>query len=915
MMRLNREPERQPSSLCLYASEVNPFCRLLFLSCISWFLVSPLHAQSVRGLDDDRFVQGLRERQMPELIEHFLENYKTDDPVLKLEMLIEAHKLKAQNQRLGLAERRKAQSDVLETYRKLIAQAPPRHWKSPKWKTDFAEYALTAVLRGDAYFSAAEFVEFGTPTVEQEKIFADLAPEAAAVMGQASDEMFFLVGDLPRRDEFTAEFENTGRWQMLVKDYNDLNLPFYKALAWHYASLLPQPPAVINLADAEASLVALVDRGGMSPVGVARAQSLLGRIRLRLDKTDQAAEALDAALAVSGADPFDLFFAQLARAQVLVKQGKKDEALGLLEGVADGETAAKSPLLLILVFDARYRVTQDAGEYTKLLAHSAAAPARASIQDYINRRIVERNPVALDGAPGSMSIEGKTTLEVMAQVDALMSQAQSGGGEKGKALAAATKLLEALLKRGGLPPADEATARFTLGMARAKANQGAGAVEAWLELANTLPDRPEAEFAAINAARVSGLIYKDHPDNPHAAELREKSLLTLLDKYPHAQVGPDQPASTHWYTLGAFYRERALHDKAIDAYTKVTPDHPFYPDALYESLTSRFALWLTAEGEQKKQLADIFVPAADRALQAIAQANPGDDQRREKLMRLEGDTVLLKSQVAAESLGQAGAVKVALAEFETKYGRFADLVAAKRQLMVSVLLQLGQVQEAKAEVDKFKATNPDEAGPLINGVLETLRRQRDDAQKVNRNDPRIAELRQAGLDMARDLVDWAQRQPSIAKDSAKLLGFQDIYGRELIGAGECEQAVKLYEQLAAKDFGGGKTGADQVNVLLGLGKAYLCARQYDKALAPLRKIAEEKPLEFTDAWWDAWLTFFRALDAQYDELAKTDPSAAKLKRDRNIFLSIQKLERRNESMGGPEYKSEFTRLRNKNAPK
>ncbi len=246
-------------------------------------------------LDDGRFIQGLRERGMRDALIFFLENHPPKDPILKLEILVEQQKLKAEDNDLPVPERAAAMTDVLQAYRNLIAGVDPAYEKQPIWKIDAAEYLLRVVLPAP-HVNAGEFVEFGVATPEQQEAFDKLIPEAYTSLDDAFNQMFFLIGDLPRRHDFARKWDNNGFFQNFREEYYELKLPFFRSWVTYYASLATKPPLPDDkmkdtLTAAVADLRALIERDRMSKPAKAQVQSLLARILIRIARMEAPAGA------------------------------------------------------------------------------------------------------------------------------------------------------------------------------------------------------------------------------------------------------------------------------------------------------------------------------------------------------------------------------------------------------------------------------------------------------------------------------------------------------------------------------------------------------------------------------------------------------------------------------------------------
>lgn len=900
----------------------------LSLVLLCFVLSLPAWAQQSGGaapsrLDDARFIQGLRERGMRELLLYFLEKNPPKDPVVRLEYEIEQHKLIAQDAKAEPDRRKQAMDDVLATYRKLFKEAPRTHAKQPIWKTDFAEYVLQFILPV-AHTNAGEFVEFGVPTRAQRDAFNSHVGEVLTVLEDAAVDHFMLVGDLPKRDGFQEQYVNNGFWRTFMEEYGQIKLPYYRAWANYWGGYLVKPAGSVGEA---ATLIKGVMAQPISPAAEPELKSLAARIALKQNQADEAHKLLDEVIAMEGAAPFNVLVARLAKSQALHAAKKDKEALAQIEQARQLDVVNQSPMLLVLTYDRQFKITGDPQTYITLFNDPAAATNRAAIESFVKGRLVEDKQLTV------AEMAKAEPFIVLANVDALSARggqlqqkaSVSAGNaaeqkkllaEAGQAFNDARTGLQQLLKRKGLPENAVAEARLKLGAAEYQLGNRPGAIQAWVDLANDMPQQKLAEAAAVNAFLVSRKQWQDNQKHPDAVRMFDQAQHVLLTKFPHARVG-DDPVSIHWHTRAAFLRQVARHQDAIDAFNQfitLNPDHALVPDALYQVLLSAHELYRAAPPKERGKFADQVIAAAKRAVDGLtAAAQSADADKVQTLSYQRGDAILRHAEVLSEGKGQHSEAQTLLAGYDEQFAQFPDLVRAKRELLVNILVGFGQVAEAKAEVQKFIAQFPDQGGSMMSQVLAAINRQVDDLTRAGRADE--AKQRAAvGVDFALFLMDWARKQPEY-KDPKKLTPFTLLLAQQYASAGQDSKALELYNQLYKTP-----EGQSNLQVIHGLARTLFRLSRYDDALPLVNTILRLAPDQAAAEVWDSWLMRLTILDRQVDQQRKgtaetpADPAKAD-KTSRTIFTTIAKLKANDPNLGGPAYKPELERLQNKHFPR
>lgn len=878
---------------------------LVVAAALPVFFATPAAAQ-LSNLDDAEYIEGLRRRGMKEVLLYYLDHHPPDDPVVAQEIRIEQHKLRFEDDELGPAQRQEAVEEALAAYRDLLEAAPASHWKRPIWRTDFVRYVAEVALPR-RYSNAAMFVEFGVPTAKQRRAHERLVPEALEMMSQATDEMFFLEGDLPRREDFQEEFVNPGRWRTLRQSYGRIQLPYYRAWAHYQASLLEDPRGQLGEAN-EALKDVLAEE--ISEAARPRVHSLRGRVLLAMGRVSEAIDQLDRAIGSEDTGPMTLYEAQLAKAMALDEQGEKDAALALVAEARGAEFVRSNPLLLVLGYDRQFRLTGDHNIYEELFDDPAVERFPGDIRSYVIGRFVRepRPPEELTGEPAMV---------LLAQVNLMLQRSQSEEDEsrKSELLRWASETAQLLAERQrGVSDDLKGRAMFKRGVAEYQRGRPVEAAEAWIALAQQWADHPMAARGAVNAFVLSRSLYQNNRQQRAAVDLYDRAQRTLLEAFGDAQLSSGNPARIHWHTRGAFLRQQDRWREAIEAFERVPQQQRrLWIDGRYQAAVCRYNLWREAAADQKREPAEALISAVDRAVGAIDQTLSGaSDDRAQSLLQQRGDLVLRKAEVLSQTLGRHGAARAALDGFDQDYGRFDDLLTAKRELMVAVLLRMGRVQEAFSEVEKFIDENPAEGGPLVRSVLESINHQVEQRKQIDGQWKSLAEI---GVRLAEFLRDWAEQQEGIAENERRMLAFRSLLGRQYLMAERCEEAASLFDELYAS-----QVGRDNVDVVYGRARAHYClgpsggGDHYETALAMANRVLRSADDTGGDRFWRCWVMRLSVLDHRYNEVRGGGDSQEAMRLSRRIFSDVRKLELRDEQLGGDPFREELQRLRVKHQP-
>lgn len=884
---------------------VRRVCGGLVVGVVMLGAAGPVFGQALPDvdLDEGEFIRGLRERGMTELLSYHLDANPPADALRERVIRIEVAKGEFEDPTRGAAERAAAADRVLELYRDLIAQAPARHHQLPLWRTQMVEFILRAALPV-RHMNAGEFVEFGLPTPDMREAFDKLAVEAYEQAEQAYLDAFELQGDLPRRDEFQREYVNTGFWRTLNEEYFERRIPFAYGWAAYYATLASEPSGSL---DEALEQFGRIDLESLNARGRAELRSLLGRTLVAAERYGEAQEHLDRVPALLGGNGVSGhgLWARLAWVHALAGADRDSAAVELVQEILEDfrEQEAVGPLMVVMVHDAWYRVTEDYEIFERLFEDPLVADHQEQVRSFVVSRLAAepKTPEQLREEP---------PLVVLAHADVMLDRAVEER-ENGNASAArlqfdnVEQVLGELIERPNLEEEMEARARFRLGSAEYRRQRPADAVRAWVELGRKLPNYEEGRNATINAFSVAHSLYRERPENTNVVELFDEASHTLLEYQEGHPV-----AEQHTYTRAAFLRAQRRYDEAITAYYQVGTEHPYYADALYEVAVIHHTRWLGAESDERARLARQGLEAVDAALEVFARKTPIE---RESLRRKFGDALLLKAELQLQQLGEAALAAQTLSEFsEGDFEGFDELEQRYQRLRVNVAVAQGRFEEARERVQGFAERGLAEGGALIQHALRSVTERAGRLRERGQEEEADA-LDALSVDLAQDLVDWADRQEAYREDPRQRLPLELILARQQRAAGELDASRALLESLYERQYGTSDdgepvTGADQLEVLYELARTAMAQGDHERARPVINRILNLHPTKDGRTWWDSWRMSLAILDDRYDELVESGEEAEAERMSERIHGYLARLRHSDDDFGGGAWQREFERL-------
>ncbi|MCE9590283.1 MAG: hypothetical protein K8S99_07145 [Planctomycetes bacterium] len=649
------------------------------LLCLS-ACVSQAHGQ-VSNLDPTMLIEGLRKEGMGELLKHLITKLQADpksDPVVLKHVLINQHLLDYSQKWARAAKlpdaaaiealRKEARADFdqsLTDRRDLIAKYP-KHDLRPLWQTDLAEQLFDDYLR-KINQNAAEFYELGVPTAEQREAFEKSAVEMFEQLSDADRRFFDLIGEMPRRPDHVARVINTGMWDRITKQYNELRTPYFLAYGAFYVALLPDsnpyyrnlgknsviPAAVQGKTPTEerARLLGIAveklqkfldDKNDMNNV-LRPSQSLAGRAKLQQGKINEATDLLDPIINANTTDLVDLV-SRVARGYAYEKAGQPDQALAALTAAQTQGLARQELPFRLLVVDATHllllsrAMAQPADKraqglttayepYQQLFADPALGAALPIVKAYVFKRWESSIPPGRDlkDEPALVVAAIGETSEQAGQEMAMRAGDLANAGNTAEAekltkeahvkLERSVKVNTDLLARPNLSNSIKAQAMFNLAHARYfldPGDDGVGVKVAGIlvDLAEQLPDQALAETAIDRA--ITGLLFPMHirPQRPPGvSEMYERAMKVLLTKYPTTETADNQ----RFYYANSVLVPAQRYAEAVSALRAVHNAHAdYYPAQRLLVETDQVIFRAAKEREERKKLGNAVVMDATR---------------------------------------------------------------------------------------------------------------------------------------------------------------------------------------------------------------------------------------------------------------------------------------------------------------
>lgn len=854
-------------------------------------------AQSLdEQLDQDRFLRGLSEYGLHDLLDYTLESTGKNDAALP--NLIEIAHLQATlaDSTLG-ADERSQQIDRLIAVRRGLVNTYPSDPRLPQWQADLA---FNLLFLQSAQRALDLTVEFGVAEESQHRQIAEIATEALRLVDDATVGLSDAILDLEEDDEFGTNAAMQQRHRYLLQVEQRQRLPFLNASAIYFATLTA---ASDDAADRWKQVVDTLTplMGELAEPWLSRARSMVGASEVRLGRFDEARVQFNAVLAASGADGASTLRARFGSVNLIRQSEGRGAGTAALDQLAAAPDIKRDPFTFLLVCDQRFldavdRIVDRANGRPAF--HQARGDAARQLvkeavrvyQSYLDNDLLPLNATQREEVvagrwrailPDSIPLADLPPEMALAQAERMTTDPQRQ--------AEAMALLDALLKVHGNEPLMAPRLMLALANVHALRGDAARAGEVWINIATRFPLSPQAQRAAEQAAATLSSAVLDHPDSTELAARYEQALTLVVEKFPQAAT------FDRWaYERGLLLARHGQYAEAAHCFELVVATSALHLDAAFQMVQAR---WNEADREsaadERPRLFAAVTAAADRATrlidQTLATSGPGADRRAD--LRYYRIAAQVRAAQADRERGECEAALKRLEGLEQGEGVDDPLAAEIIDTRISVLEALQRTEQIEADLKELAQRSPDRAL----GIITRIASQRlGEAQKlVDAGDE------DGAAKMAKERIEpvaslgWSIAKPlDHAGDSWAAAGLCQADALRL--AGDDQAALGIYEQVLV-------WRENSAEAMLGRSECLFALERYADALAGYQRIAAGTTETHGPTFWLAELRTLQIFD---EAQRNTD----------RIYPRIQRLRLIDSQFGGTRFRKPFAVLEDRYAP-
>jgi hypothetical protein len=558
----------------------------------------------------------------------------------------------------------------------------------------------------------------------------------------------------------------------------------------------------------------------------ARAEALLmAGIASRLQTDWPAAQAyLDAAGKAAAAVPppaaqgleWVVFAAAIERVRLQIDQGQFTQAIGSLN-LMRREMDAEAQLDRTVKLARRLSLAMLEFEACSLAADASAAEKNRSAQVAYARQRFDALATLSAEAPDSRQAIYQMVADRLPDVAGV-----AGLPPFGKAVFAARwirerKFDQVLAAADSLvsdPSAEpgflKQEAIFFKAVCQEELKQPLPAAQSYLAFARDWPQDRRAGQALLSALSLMARqpdVLEDAASRAIVVELGD-----LLERAGSPQIARYK---ANWLPLVAEANLReSRYERAAELFQMIPKDSRQYGLAMVGrilAVSGKIRFGRASPDQQKAEAASVIDEAVQAARQ-LATGKPADTQPQSPDV-LAARLLLEAAKLSIDVLGDADRALTLLEGAETRWRNNPSLLAQLLNVRIRALQKSGKLDQAAPLVDRFMAARPEAAGLLLAGLLSDMQREIEQQQKTGRTDEagRYAML---AVDLAEQLNKWAAAHPDAIKPQQQY-AIRYRLARALLGAGQAERALGVFEELYKEDAARGGGQAADAGVLEG----------------------------------------------------------------------------------------------------
>ena len=860
---------------------------LMLTATISIVMALPAAAQSIEErLDESKYLRGLSEHGLPEILEHYIEQNPPADDVARVVYQLVADRMRLADPALTPAAREAALKAVLSTRQRLIDQHPfdPRH---AIWLADQASDLYFVLYPAEATGLTAEF---GVPSDIQLARAKQVAAQMNELAAEAELEIAETILNLESEPDFAASMAKQMQRRRLSRDERDRRIPFLRGIGAYL-------DAKFNITDREEQMASFALAAEvLQPVAEElegplkkRAELYAGLALAQLGEYDAAEEYFRSVATSDLSSEADIFSARMGGVANRTIQRGTQAGLEALESIEGRYTTADEVFFRMLIADKRFLLRKQlADAASKNERDDLLADAFASYTDLLSANLgVPRDTVrSIVFQKLANAAEGDVPL---GQLPPIVSVARAVNLARDETTRdEAIDIFQAALRRSELD--DQAKAQALFGLARAEYDN-----ENWLsaalhfdQLAREHPLDPQADRAVQIAVALLVDLHDKNSDSSELTEQLEKSLALLLEKYPNL------PTVERWrYEMGRLRFNSEQFAEAAELFDRIPPSADVWLDSRFMlAQSARMTAQIATDPSARRTALQRLIDVIDRAQPQIERGkSESDDQLREAVLDFYLSYLRIFQSEALLGLGRPMDAIAAIESLQVDPSLDHGLLGEVLALRVRAYQAAGQPQKAEQEVNAFLHSIPDQIGEVVPGMLATLTAEIESLLQQERTDEARDKAEANLLPLADALDSWLTTNDSLTVDErlALQLRLADAYRL----SGRFQQALELYNSVRAR-----KPNILQAN--FGRAEALFALQQNEEAMIEFKRISASQQGEQDRHYWTAELRMLQILDRVNRNTQKIEPR-------------ITMLKQQDAEMGGSDLLNEFIALQNKYA--
>ena len=857
---------------------------VLILCLVQYWLNASCPAQSLDDrLDEQRFLRGLADLHLPEILELYNATHPAADDVQRVEREIIALKLGLHEVPNTIADRLPRVDAILAARDEIIRT----HSTDPRraiWLIEQASDMFFLLLPTEG---AGLTAMFGMPDEAQREVALRAALGINTAAAEAELAVEELLMELQSRPDFSTDFALQSYRRRITQDERERRIPFFRGVGAVLQARLGEPRDIDRDALLEQAAVALARVTSLLERDLAaQARVYWGLALAERHEHDQAMELFRAAATDPGAHASTIFAARMGAVRSFAIHEGIEAALRGLDDIAPRYQGDADFFYRLLIADQRCLLYQQWSQretgtrqeqlrqqsmqgYLALLPRDDSPGARAMTRILADRLSRARG--------GELAAPELPALVSILRADQL-SRDKSTREE-------AMALLAEVLDRPALSDEDRAAAMFSLAIAKERAAAAREAAEQFLEVALRFPTYSQAERAAeqaaVLAAQARARAEADSDD------LLRRALDLILARYVNLA------SIDSWRLLrGQLALEESEFDIAHDALVQVDASSPVSPQARFLLVSITHARMTRAESTtQRLSFARSLAQAAQelRTELSTLTEQTGDPKHQEALRDLIARLGILVAEAQIE-LGQPGDALATLDEVERGAGRDGSHVADLLRARIAARRAAGSSDSIQDEVNRLMELSPESAGTVIAASLRSYRAEVDELLRVDRVEQARLLARTELQPLAEALERWlGAHDPGVEQADALSQLLADCYRL----AERWTEALRVYDRLA-------RGHPDALDVLFGRAECLFHVGGQDnlgEAMKLYKRISASRTDNADSYYWTSELRMLQILDQTGSNVHQIAPR-------------IDRLQMRDAQLGGEALRRDFQRLRN-----